>query len=240
MCAICKRGLVESSKGEDDKSIVGEECHIISGKCNGPRYDHNYSAKDIDSYQNLILLCCTDHKMVDDQPNTYTSNILKQIKTNHENWVKNTFKSTNKSDSVRIKRIKKNIPTSFYRFSSGKEIIDIFNHCYVMYTYHDELETQEEVKDVGEFLQSLQDWLDINSELDVKDHIRFGFDLNQVLKDLEKLGFYVFGAKEIQIIEGGVGEPSPWPVVYIRVLRKTNPDIITVTNDINNGKGNKK
>ena len=41
----------------------------------------------VDSYENLILLCRVHHKTVDDQPNHYTVNRLRQIKSEHEEWV---------------------------------------------------------------------------------------------------------------------------------------------------------
>ena len=68
---------------EDDESVVGDECHIVSGKPIGPRYDSEYPVEEIDSYLNLILMCRVHHKMVDDQAETFTADILHQ----HESWV---------------------------------------------------------------------------------------------------------------------------------------------------------
>ncbi len=44
-------------------------------------------------------------------------------------------------------------------------------------------------------------------------------------KELEEAGFFVFGAREIQVLEGGEGEPSNWPVAIIQVLRKSNQSL---------------
>ncbi|NGY93851.1 hypothetical protein F3K44_31270 [Bacillus megaterium] len=48
-CAICKKELVEQATARDDSSIVGEECHIISAKKNGPRYDSSFPTERLDS-----------------------------------------------------------------------------------------------------------------------------------------------------------------------------------------------
>ena len=76
-CAICRQELVIEATLRDDESVVGEECHIVSAQTNGPRYDPALLRQPLDSYNNLILLCRVHHKMVDDQPETYTVEILK-------------------------------------------------------------------------------------------------------------------------------------------------------------------
>lgn len=81
-CAICKNELVIDATEQDDESVIAYECHIISSKPNGPRHDPSYPADKLDSYDNLILLCRTNHKMVDDQSTTFIANILRQIKSN--------------------------------------------------------------------------------------------------------------------------------------------------------------
>ena len=86
-CAICKVSLVLDRTVVDSESVVGEECHIISGAMDGPRHDSNYPSDRIDSLENLILLCANHHKMVDDQQTQYTVNRLREIKSHHEKWV---------------------------------------------------------------------------------------------------------------------------------------------------------
>lgn len=79
-CSICKIELVVEATTKDDPSIIGEECHIISGQVNGPRYNTELNKNNIDTYDNLILLCRVHHKMIDDQQETYTEHVLKQMK----------------------------------------------------------------------------------------------------------------------------------------------------------------
>jgi HNH endonuclease len=91
LCAFCRRKLIEEKTAVNDESIVGDEAHIHSEKEGGPRYDPLFPKERIDSYENLLLLCKIHHKQVDDQPETFTADILRQLKSNHELWVSHTL-----------------------------------------------------------------------------------------------------------------------------------------------------
>jgi hypothetical protein len=75
----------------DDESLIGEECHIVARQDDGPRGDPNFPEEKRDRYANLVLLCATHHKMVDDQPGTYTPDALRELKSTHESWVKESL-----------------------------------------------------------------------------------------------------------------------------------------------------
>src|ERR1700722_19926070 len=53
-CARCRIVMVIDPTSWDTELVVGEECHIISEKPNGPRYDPNYPAEKIDSVETLL------------------------------------------------------------------------------------------------------------------------------------------------------------------------------------------
>lgn len=84
-CAFpdCNKELVLDETETDDSSIVGDEAHIVAKEPNGPRGDSILSSNDRDKYDNLILLCKVHHKLVDDQPNTYTVEKLSEMKRKH-------------------------------------------------------------------------------------------------------------------------------------------------------------
>jgi predicted restriction endonuclease len=90
-CAICKKELFSNVEKQKDTNI-GEECHIISSKFNGPRYKSGIT--DYDVYDNLILLCRNHHKIIDDLTDTYTEEVLRYFKLNHENWVSASLNSS--------------------------------------------------------------------------------------------------------------------------------------------------
>jgi hypothetical protein len=231
-CAICKNELVIDSTGQDDESVIAEECHIISSKPNGPRHDPSYPADKLDSYDNMILLCRTHHKMVDDQSATFTTNILRQMKSNHEVWVSQKLAENQKTPPVRIRRVKQNIPAFLSRLTTGKEVLDLVTNAMGYSFDHEELKSQEEVDLVGGFLQVVQDWGDLSADLETSDRVQTAFSLTESLQEMEESGFFVFGGREVRLLEGGIQpEPSNWPIAILRVLRKENQEIIKVNLD---------
>ena len=94
-CAYCRRELVMAATILDDESIVGDECHIIARHPDWSRGDTSISEQELDDYPNLILLCKVHHKTVDDQPNTYTVDVLREMKRKHEKWVRETLQDAN-------------------------------------------------------------------------------------------------------------------------------------------------
>lgn len=92
-CAFpeCRQELVMDATETDDESIIGQECHIVARKENGPRGVSDLTTEQRDKYNNLILMCSVHHKVIDDQPNEYTVEKLHKIKTIHEQWVKESL-----------------------------------------------------------------------------------------------------------------------------------------------------
>lgn len=232
-CAICKHELIVDATKQDDESVVGDECHIVSSQENGPRHDSNFPHERFDSYENLILLCRIHHKMIDDQEATYTTAILQQMKSNHELWV--TEKLTDKGqtfNSIKFRRVKQNIPEYLSRLTTGKEVLNLIMGGYAFSIDHDELRTQEEVDLVGGFFNTIRDWGDLGEDLEPSDRVSTAFNLTQTIHMLEEAGFFVFGGREVQLMEGGVQtEASNWPISIFKVLRKDNEEIIHVKLD---------
>jgi hypothetical protein len=79
-CAFpnCKAQLI--SEG----TVVGEICHIKASSPEGPRYDASQENSGRGAYDNLLLLCATHHKVIDDDTESYTVDRLKRMKVQHE------------------------------------------------------------------------------------------------------------------------------------------------------------
>lgn len=88
-CAMpeCHTVLVVSKTENDRESIVAIMAHIKGEKSNSARYDSNMTDAERNGHDNLILVCPNCHKIIDDQPNTYTFEKLYEIKRQHEKWV---------------------------------------------------------------------------------------------------------------------------------------------------------
>ena len=67
-----------------DGTLIGEICHIEGIKPGSARYNPNLSEEKVNDTSNLILLCRNHHKEIDQNPEKYTVEKLKQIKEAHE------------------------------------------------------------------------------------------------------------------------------------------------------------
>jgi hypothetical protein len=218
--------LVIDETDLDSESVVGEECHIISALPKGPRFDENYPQDKIDDISNLILLCRIHHKQIDDQYETYTRPLLTSIKENHENWVESKLKDHESIPPVRIKRYRDKIPAQLPPITSGRDLLNLASHCHSSYqTFPDDL-SEEEVEQVGHFLQNLRDWADLSGDIEPLDQVRAAKSLDDDIKGLLASGFIVFAAIEKQTLVGGVGGPSDFRALHITVARESDPNIV--------------
>lgn len=92
MCNLCRNRINE----------LNEVAHIIAYSPNGPRGNIEFDAEFINSYENLILLCPTCHKKVDDNPDKFPVNFLINKKQEHINYVINQFnhQSTHRNSDI--------------------------------------------------------------------------------------------------------------------------------------------
>ncbi|WP_347251253.1 HNH endonuclease, partial [Legionella sp.] len=70
---------------------LGEMAHIKGNKLGSNRYDKSQADTERDSYENLILLCPTHHRLIDKPENeeVYTVEYLHEMKMKHEDNMSN-------------------------------------------------------------------------------------------------------------------------------------------------------
>jgi len=61
-------------------AVTGDVCHIKAQKHGGPRYDPNQTPKQRNAFENLVLFCKNHHQVVDATPDTYTVDLLQDLK----------------------------------------------------------------------------------------------------------------------------------------------------------------
>lgn len=225
-CAICRACLVAEKTDLDLESVVGDECHIHSSSPKGPRHQPSVTADEVDSVDNLVLLCRVHHKMVDDQVETYSADVLRLIKRNHESWVEKQLEERPSVPPIRLRRLKSEVPVALTRVASARELFSLASTCHASYQDHSTDLTTEEVEMVGGFLQNLSDWAEVADE--PLDKVRAVKSIQDGLDELEQNGFFIFAARERQRLEGGAGSPSDWFALHISVLRSTDPEIVRV------------
>ena len=82
-CALCKCEVI-AEKQDGIPYPVGINAHIEGENLNSARYNPNHDYPQKNSYENLILMCPTCHTKIDNDPQQYTVEKLKQIKKDHE------------------------------------------------------------------------------------------------------------------------------------------------------------
>jgi hypothetical protein len=217
-CAMCKIELF-TNKGDKDDLNIGEECHIISSKKNGPRHLPNLS--DYDHDNNLLLLCRNHHKEIDELTDTFTEELLRYIKTNHENWVRKTL-----NDS--LSNQKENKPKFISRITSGKELFNIINGVYGYQTDYEDIKEENDLEFIGDFLQSIVDYGDISSMIEIKDHVKIGIELQKLIDLLDEKGFFLFAERGLVPMFPEYKNSEKWLVATIIIRKKENPEIIKV------------
>jgi len=69
---------------EDNGLLTGECCHIEAVSKGGARYNDATTEDEKNSESNLILMCSRHHTIIDSDCSTYTTDVLKQMKADHE------------------------------------------------------------------------------------------------------------------------------------------------------------
>lgn len=98
-CALpsCRINLLVDATDYDPAVIIGEIAHIEASSDAGPRANKSKSQKERDEYDNLILLCQNCHALLDGQKNTHSIEYIKQLRNDHEAWVRNSLPERGRS-----------------------------------------------------------------------------------------------------------------------------------------------
>jgi hypothetical protein len=165
--------------------------------------------------------------MVDDQFEEFSESILLETKTKHESWVKDSLEQ-GKVKPIRLRSVKGEKVEFLFRIASGKQLLNLLSGVCGSYFDHPEPENETEMELFAGFLQQVQDYADIISDLDIGNRVEASFSLSRSLSRIEEAGFWLFGNTERKILEGGVGNPSSWQILYISIVRNNNSSIISV------------
>jgi hypothetical protein len=84
----CTNTLIEPATEKSDALVTAHICHIYAISTNGPRGKSQLTQEELNSPENLILLCRNHHAVVDGQYETYPADMLKEWKVAHESEMK--------------------------------------------------------------------------------------------------------------------------------------------------------
>jgi hypothetical protein len=222
ICALCKSQLTADAKSGDRDVVLGEEAHLVSEEPNGPRF-RPMPKKEVDAYANLMLLCPSDHKIVDEQVTSYTEQRLQTLKREHEKWVKERVSATIPTIKIRDPEAGKTV--MLWLIDTGKELMNVVAHTFAAFHDHLEPRSSEEAERIGEFFQNTSDCIDIWDDIGPSGRIEAEFTMSEEIARLREMGLVVYAGVKNHVIEGGVEASAPWPVAYI-VIRRSNDEAI--------------
>lgn len=235
MCAICRHVLIHPAEHSDDReALIGEEAHIISRRApRGPRGDAEVPGMNLDGYYNLILLCPIHHAIVDEQTGLYTVEKLRELKSRHEQWVRDRLQVVPESDSTPV-GLKPKYPGRgmiLPRLRTGKDAWNAaIGSAFYLFDSVDEDAASIEACDAADtFLTTLHDCAEIYDAITDR-----GFtaireaqrDLREGLNELTTHNLVAFGGQRDMLITGGGAAPSParMAVVLIRPLAEVEEE----------------
>ncbi|MCY0933186.1 HNH endonuclease signature motif containing protein [Streptomyces sp. H34-S4] len=216
-CAICRKQVITPGTESDDPSVFGEEAHIVARSEGGPRAGG--LAEDlINHHSNLILLCSKDHKRVDDQPNHFTVERLRRIKSEHEARVR-SMEGTEKDRLRLVPDPEFPQPKVLKLITRGNPLWNMIKESLAFeYGLPDDLRDDEEDL-IIEFLDLIRDYLDIARELDsVRENRDAEKGIQQYISRLAERDFLVGAYVRHFLLTGGnVEMPTPWPMLRVEV-----------------------
>ncbi|MGW6938794.1 HNH endonuclease signature motif containing protein [Streptomyces xanthophaeus] len=216
-CAICKEQVLTAGTASDDPSVFGEEAHIVARSEGGPRAG-GMAEELINHHTNLILLCSKDHKRVDDQPNHFTVERLRRIKSEHEAWVR-SMADADKSRMRLVTDPEFPQPRALKLITRGNPLWNMIKES-VAYEYAlpDGLSDDDEDL-IIEFLGLIRDYLDMAGEIDsVRGNRDVEKGLQQYISSLAEREFLVGAYVRHMLLNGGKIEGSiPWPILRVEV-----------------------
>lgn len=212
---------MRESEAGGSLTIIGEECHIVSPAGLGPRAGQPV---DADGYANLILLCPNDHRLIDTLLDDYPVERLREIKSSHEFWVNATLQ---RSAGVAAITVVRGEPTFLRYLGTARELLGVAASAEESSLDYEDLTSEDEADLVAGFLQQVHDDSEMWDEYEPAHRVRYTFDLDREIRDLEERGWRVFGARVRGRLTGGVtGADSPWDTAYLRLVRADSPSII--------------
>ncbi|MFI0718144.1 HNH endonuclease [Streptomyces sp. NPDC021224] len=216
-CAICRGEVITPGTDCDDPSVFGEEAHIVARSQGGPRAA-NLDDDSRNSHTNLLLLCSKHHKQIDDQPNHFTVERLREIKEQHAAWVRRSLDEEAAGGPRLIPDPAFPQPRVLALITRGNPLWNMIKTSVTFeYAMPDGLPDDDESL-IVEFLDLLRDYLDIAPELhSVRENRDAEKTLEHNIRDLAEKDFLVGAHVRHMLYVDGRGDPMAWPMLRVEI-----------------------
>jgi hypothetical protein len=177
-------------------------------------------AEEVDGYDNFILLCPDDHTLIDKQPRHYTEAVVRELKRDHEDWVRRLGLVV---PEIRIRDPNAGKPSLLHRVDTGAQLMRMLRRSLSSNVQHPDPRSQGEAGLIGDFLQNIHDWLDIWNEIGPGEQVKVEFDVSQQIGQLRQAGLVVYAGLREKVLEGGTARPVPWREAVVSFHRADDP-----------------
>lgn len=199
-CAYCGRALTMEAGPQGDASGVGLACHIVSASEDGPRHDRFFPGESLDEPLNLLLLCPTHHRLVEESPLEYSVAALRLMKARHERRVEAEVEAlVGRKGQPKLERL-----------SSGGELLRLVLDAEGLDFSRDDAASTQGAELIAGLLELLEKWRALGQAMPAARQVQAGYQLTAELEALLRSGFVVYGGKS--------GRSAA-----IRVFKTTNP-----------------
>ena len=130
--------------------------------------------------------------------------------------------------AIRFKRKKNEIPEYLNKISCGKKVLNIMQSVNAYSFNNDEPNSKDKAKLIEDFFRDINDSGYIDKKLDPKERTGMAFDLSQIIKELDELGFWVFGVRKEEIFKDN-GKEVILSMAIFNIIRKTNDRITKIS-----------
>lgn len=224
----------------------GRFCVICHKFCGNNMEVHHIVAESeggCDNYDNAIPLCFDCHAEVRQYDPKHPKGIRftkDELIQHRDNWYKKISQSSPQNEEFGMDEVS---PIKFYRekgyqdiklrrVQTGADLLGYTSRVAAMEFTNDEPKTREEAKLIADFFQTIHENVDADALFEPGDRVMIGFELNDVIKQLEDAGFWIFAAQEKRKMVGGVKkQPEDFIVLLLRVVRETNEGIMHIKMD---------
>lgn len=209
-CAKCRCRLVHRRSQADGDAVVGDECHIVGRTPTSARAGEPIPGGDMDGFDNLILLCASDHRLIDSQPGRFPTATVCGLKGAHERWVEQSLQVSVRaqSDTVQLRMT---------HARTGKELLDaVAGDDALQFDYCEPHNADEETA-IAELSDELQD-CDIISELGGAERVRAASRMSELLRRLGEHGMLAWWGHVTRQWPTPAG-PMPYRLAVIEVRR---------------------
>lgn len=215
----------------------GRKCCICHKFCGNNMEVHHIKAHadgGEDTFENAIPLCFDCHAIVRQYDPKHPKGVKfseKELIMHRNLWyekIKNNNVNKEKNSNTEIPHIEHQLGYQnimLHKVENGKELVIYLGKVCGM-VYDEESQTLEEAKLTGDFIQYIQEIIDVDDLLEPSERIMMSFNLTENIKELDSKGFWVFVGKENRKLVGGVVNPEGFPVVLIRLIRKDSEEIV--------------